>query len=189
MPLKPSTGLLAIAAALTLGLAACEVDEAANNGGVSGGGGACSSGAMSTTQPVTDAEKCAILKAHNSARAAVGVPDLKWNDTLATNSYNHVQKCGYNHSGDHRRNYGENLMWGTAGGYSVADAVNAWANEKPYYDHASNSCTQGVECGHYTQIVWKTTTEVGCGYARCGGDVIFICQYNPPGNYTGQKPY
>merc|ERR1711970_1279230 len=45
--------------------------------------------------------------------------------------------------------------------------------------------------GHYTAIVWAGTTHVGCGKARCpgdGGDII-TCNYFPPGNYEGERPY
>ncbi|MEM6522020.1 MAG: CAP domain-containing protein, partial [Cyanobacteria bacterium P01_C01_bin.70] len=44
--------------------------------------------------------------------------------------------------------------------------VAAWVAEKADYDYASNSCASGKVCGHYTQIVWRETTAVGCGVAR-----------------------
>ena len=44
-------------------------------------------------------------------------------------------------------------------------------------------------CGHYTQIVWKTTTEFGCAKSICEGNVTWVCNYNPPSNWVGEKPY
>jgi PadR family transcriptional regulator len=49
------------------------------------------------------------------------------------------------------------------------------------------SC-RGV-CGHYTQIVWSNTREVGCGVARDSNREVWVCNYNPPGNWIGERPY
>ena len=89
---------------------------------------------------------------------------------------------------EHRRDdgYGENLYWSSA--TSTASAVVAeWAAEAKHYDHRKNSC-KGV-CGHYTQMVWSTTRALGCGTARCGTAEIWVCNYDPPGNFVGQAPY
>ncbi|KAF2317182.1 hypothetical protein GH714_015301 [Hevea brasiliensis] len=71
-----------------------------------------------------------------------------------------------------------------------ADAVSAWAAEEKYYTYATNSCEVGQMCGHYTQIVWKTTRRIGCARSVCDdGDVFMTCNYDPPGNYVGERPY
>jgi hypothetical protein len=44
-------------------------------------------------------------------------------------------------------------------------------------------------CGHYTQIVWRNTKSVGCAVARGKGVEVWVCNYDPPGNYAGQRPY
>jgi pathogenesis-related protein 1 len=44
-------------------------------------------------------------------------------------------------------------------------------------------------CGHYTQIVWRDTTSVGCAAQSCPQGEIWVCDYSPPGNYVGQHPY
>ncbi|MEP2023182.1 CAP domain-containing protein, partial [Reichenbachiella sp.] len=67
--------------------------------------------------------------------------------------------------------------------------VDSWGAEKQNYDYKKNKCETGKICGHYTQIVWKNTTEIGCAKTLCDGSVIWICNYNPPGNFVGQKPY
>jgi hypothetical protein len=93
---------------------------------------------------------------------------------------------------------GENIASG-APTQSISDAVASWVNEKPNYDHATNSCTSGQECGHYTQVVWSSTTQVGCAQVHCTTNSPFgssfpewdysVCDYNPPGNLCGEPPY
>jgi hypothetical protein len=60
-------------------------------------------------------------------------------------------------------------------------------------DSCNMTCTTQMfsnGCGHYTQIIWRNTTEVGCGMATCSnGSEIWVCNYNPPGNYLRQNAY
>jgi len=76
---------------------------------------------------------------------------------------------------------------GTTGFYNPKDVVDSWGNEIENYNYEDNSCS-GV-CGHYTQIVWATTKKVGCAKIKCDGNDIWVCNYDPPGNWVGQKPY
>uniref|UniRef100_J3L045 SCP domain-containing protein n=1 Tax=Oryza brachyantha TaxID=4533 RepID=J3L045_ORYBR len=83
--------------------------------------------------------------------------------------------------------YGENLFWGSAGGgrgWMAAEAVRGWVEEKKDYSYASNSCAAGKVCGHYTQVVWRDSTSVGCVRVQCeaGRGVFIICNYEPRGN-------
>ncbi|MCI5224143.1 MAG: SCP-like extracellular, partial [Candidatus Electrothrix sp. AR4] len=71
---------------------------------------------------------------------------------------------------------------------TAQNVVDAWGNEITDYDYSDNSCHS--VCGHYTQVVWKTTMEVGCGMATCNDkSQIWVCQYTPQGNMVGEKPY
>ena len=71
---------------------------------------------------------------------------------------------------------------------NVAEVVGMWAAEASDYNHPTNTCS-GI-CGHYTQIVWAATQHLGCGYRQCdGGGEIWVCNYDPRGNYYGQSPY
>ncbi|MCA9635011.1 MAG: hypothetical protein KC420_03145, partial [Myxococcales bacterium] len=63
--------------------------------------------------------------------------------------------------------------------------VGAWASEASAYNAQTGACS-GV-CGHYTQIVWSSTSALGCGYATCGAGEIWVCNYDPRGNILGQK--
>jgi pathogenesis-related protein 1 len=128
--------------------------------------------------------------AHNAARSAVGVPNIVWNKTLAAVALNYSNKhkadCRLVHSGSR---YGENLA-GSTGDLSGTNAVKLWVNEKKNYNYSSNSCASGAVCGHYTQVVWKNSKRLGCAKVRCNNGGTFItCNYDPPGNYQGQKPY
>jgi pathogenesis-related protein 1 len=134
----------------------------------------------------------AFLAPHNAARSKVGVPALKWNVTLATYARNYAisqqAKCTPLQHSDGP--YGENLFWGSGKAWTPNDAVTSWVNEQSDYNYATNTCTAGKVCGHYTQVVWRTTTDVGCASVLCNDrSVYIICSYNPPGNYVGQRPY
>ncbi|KAG6554282.1 hypothetical protein Mapa_004198 [Marchantia paleacea] len=130
---------------------------------------------------------------HNAARREVNVPDLKWDQDLAQFAQNYANSqaskndCRLTHSDS---SYGENLYWTSANSSPPSDAVAAWVDEKKDYFISSNSCNEGKVCGHYTQVVWKSSQRVGCASASCPGGGTFVgCNYDPPGNYVGQKPY
>jgi uncharacterized protein YkwD len=131
-----------------------------------------------------------IVAAHNAERKRVGVAALAWSDRLAA----HAQKwaehlasrgCGLQHRPGNDA-YGENLYWSSAAS-SAAAVVASWASEQVDYDRRTNTC-RGV-CGHYTQIVWRSTRSVGCGRARCGSSELWVCNYDPPGNFVGERPF
>ncbi|TVU40940.1 hypothetical protein EJB05_14426, partial [Eragrostis curvula] len=132
---------------------------------------------------------------HNAAREAVGLGQVHWDDNVAAYAQSYAAQrqgdCTLMHSTN--RPYGENIYMGPAGkAWSAADAVGLWVEEKQYYDHATNSCSAPVDksCGHYTQIVWRDSTAIGCARVDCSnGGVFIICSYNPPGNVIGQSPY
>lgn len=134
----------------------------------------------------------ALVERHNYWRSEVGVEPLQWSDNLAASAYEWaltLQKddCGFYHS---EVSYGENLWMGTTGFFTPTDAIDSWASEKEDYNYEKNSCNKGKVCGHYTQIVWATTTQVGCASIEdCDGMTLWVCQYNPPGNWVGKKPY
>ncbi|CAN6688023.1 unnamed protein product [Malus baccata var. baccata] len=128
---------------------------------------------------------------HNKARAEVGVGPIKWNETVAAYAQKYadskIETCEMVHS---QGPYGENLAEGWGSEMTGGQAVKFWVTEKPDYDYDSNSCTAGKVCGHYTQVVWRNSTRVGCARAKCKNGMIFvICSYDPPGNWIGERPY
>ena len=148
-------------------------------------------------------------QAHNRIRNQHNLAPMKWSASLASYaqewasqlaSANNCQMKHRPNSGAFKQRYGENLYWASPTTWSdgrkevqpvtVHDVVNAWASEVKDYNYANNSCKPGKQCGHYTQIVWKSSTEVGCGYAQCSDKgQLWVCNYSPAGNYVGQKPY
>ena len=130
-----------------------------------------------------------MLDAHNAIRARVGVPPLVWSDQLAQVAQdwaNHlIATGGFRHRPNNR--YGENLYSISGGTASPAQVVGYWAREARGYDIRSNTCS-GV-CGHYTQIVWGTTRAVGCAVATDRRREVWVCNYDPPGNIVGYRPY
>lgn len=147
-----------------------------------------------------------MLAAHNHWRKTVGAPQLKYSTELAASAQvwaNHLKDsnhCQLQHSKPDGR-YGENLFWASAMEWSDGrrelqkvspkTVVDDWGNERKDYNYASNSCAPGKMCGHYTQLVWTSTTTVGCAVAVCKDSVeqVWVCQYQPPGNEVGKKPY
>ncbi len=153
--------------------------------------------------PVVEAvltlENDTLLMLHNKARAAHGVAPLSWSpvleksatawaDTLASRG------CTLAHSG---KTYGENIYYSRKYGAGQtprkpAEIMDSFLAEETFYDHATNACVTGEVCGHYTQIMWANTTEVGCAKSLCLSDErkeIWVCHYSPKGNIEGLSPY
>jgi pathogenesis-related protein 1 len=130
-----------------------------------------------------------MLAAHNSIRRSVGVPRLVWSERLANFAQEWADHLATHRQFFHRRNspYGENLFEITGASASPTEVVNDWASESRNYQYRSNAC-RGV-CGHYTQIVWRDTQRVGCAAARRGRTEVWVCNYDPPGNFVGRRPY
>ena len=134
-----------------------------------------------------------ILERHNFWREEVGVNEkLEWSDEMAKVAAEWAKElkekgCEFIHRPNNK--FGENLFKGTTGHFDAAYVVNAWADEKADYNYNRNKCKPGKMCGHYTQIVWQTTQRVGCAKIVCDGYDIWVCNYDPPGNWVGERPY
>ncbi len=136
--------------------------------------------------------KVKALQAHNSIRAKDSQKPLQWSKDLESISQKWANQLArscklYHHKGE--LPFGENLFYSSVPA-SVGQAINAWGNEKKFYDYKQNRCQPGQQCGHYTQVVWKGTTDVGCAKQSCSnGAEIVVCSYFPAGNIIGARPY
>jgi hypothetical protein len=154
--------------------------------------------------PINNEVKAKIVALHNKYRVEVGVPPVKWSETVQKSSggwaLHLAEKEGLRlvHAGPGSP-YGENLsggpgVWGTdKDAYTALEsAVAGFALEKSNYKGAPVS-TGGnfYKYGHYTQMVWRATREIGCAVAKrkdIPGYVV-VCRYSPAGNTIGEKPY
>jgi hypothetical protein len=136
-----------------------------------------------------------VLAAHNLYREAVGVPPLEWSDTLASSAESWARELAETNTFRHGSSeYGENLWKGTTGHFSPTRMVQAWGDEQRYFIQDAvfpNVSTTGnwQDVGHYTQIVWEDTTDVGCAIATGNGWDVLVCRYSPRGNYIGEQPF
>ncbi len=152
---------------------------------------------MSIGSLLTVQEVRQLIRLHNKARRDVYIAPVTWSKKLAIYAQkwaNHLasKNCKLRHrpdSGKWKQEYGENLFMGTASYYGVADAVKSWESEKTYYHGQTITLAHLYNSGHYTQIVWKHTKQIGCAKVECNSNIIVVCNYDPPGNILGQKPY
>ncbi len=140
----------------------------------------------------------AILTRHNYYRAKHGAPALTLDNQLNSGAQQWANRLAstqkFEHSGT--KGQGENLyVYGTSGKLPTITeeankAVDDWYNEIKKYNF-NNPGFSGAT-GHFTQVVWKSTTRLGCGIASgrfqgFNGRYV-VCRYTPPGNYLGQFP-
>ncbi|MCP3102718.1 CAP domain-containing protein [Myxococcus sp. K15C18031901] len=145
-----------------------------------------------------------MVDAHNEARARAqpapkpALPVMGWSADAARKAASWAKECQFEHN-PNRGDFGENLAAATPDMWSTAQVVKSWADESADYDFARNTCKKGKVCGHYTQVVWRNTTAVGCAAVTCKKNSPFgdefpvwqfwVCNYTPPGNFVGQRPY
>jgi hypothetical protein len=136
-----------------------------------------------------------LLAAHNRERAAVGVPPMRWDPVLAAAAAAYGPQIAAIGRLEHsprasRPGQRENLWMGPRGRYSPEQMVDSWAEEKAQFRRGifPNVSTTGnwLDVSHYTQMIWSTTTSVGCAVHQSGTWDYLICRYSPPGNVDGR---
>ena len=149
--------------------------------------------AVAVGEPV--AFQRAMLEEHNRTRAAVGAPALAWDPALAAEAQAYARELAASGRFEHSKvkGQGENLWRGTRGAYGYHQMVGGWSGEATHYRHdvfpKVSSTGRWQDVGHYTQLVWKETSRVGCGLAAGARWDVLVCRYSPPGNWIGRTAY
>ncbi|XP_029428382.1 peptidase inhibitor 16 isoform X2 [Rhinatrema bivittatum] len=149
---------------------------------------------------LSEEDKRSLLAMHNAHRAQVAPPaadmlKMSWDPKLEKLASSYAAECKWEHNQD-RGPTGENLYLASAPQLDMKSVMELWYSEYKNYDYATLSCKEGTMCGHYTQVVWATSGKVGCGAQFCEkvknekpNQFLVVCNYEPPGNYEGRKPY
>jgi len=140
---------------------------------------------------LTQTEIDTILAGHNADRAPYGSPALTWDTSIAATAQSWANGCSHTHS---TNSFGENIAYGTN---PRTYANSGWRSEQALWTCSTTSlgACNGI-CGHWTQIVWKNSTRLGCGQAFCNTNSPFngfptwyflVCNFSPAGN-IGNRP-
>ena len=138
-------------------------------------------------------DKKKALEIHNKARKLVGVAPLVWSEKLEKQALNYARFLARNNKFKHSKTKsGENLYKAYPyPDYPLYDASLAWYEEKKDYKYSKirkfRFSTKMI--GHYTQMVWEGTKEVGIASVKNNGVVYVVARYYPAGNWIGQYPY
>lgn len=143
-------------------------------------------GGSPPASPAASSEAQQLVDAHNRVRARHCAKPLAWSAKLAQVAQQWANAlrdkgCVFGHSGG---DYGENLAAGTSGTLDADAVVRMWYDEVARYRFPNGGFS--AQTGHFTQVVWRGTARVGCGRSQCKGMDIWVCEYDPAGNWEGQ---
>jgi len=133
-----------------------------------------------------------MLDRHNVHRAQHCAPALTWDAEVAATAQAWAARCVFEH--DAENPFGENMSGGQGPGSNPEAPVDSWYSEISEYDFARPDLTEAA--GHFTQVVWKGSTKLGCGLAECPGStfnreqpgLLYVCRYAEAGNMAGEFP-
>ncbi|XP_078610823.1 glioma pathogenesis-related protein 1-like [Branchiostoma floridae x Branchiostoma japonicum] len=145
------------------------------------------------TTNVTAQEREEILRYHNFLRgnappSAANMLPLVWNDELADQAQEWALNCTIEHGYPERPNstfgthVGQNIWLRPVANINLTEVIQDWYDEIDFYNWEETRCKPppGWMCAHYTQVVWASTTDVGCGYYHCpNGHAVVVCNYGP----------
>ncbi|KAL3314985.1 hypothetical protein Ciccas_006381 [Cichlidogyrus casuarinus] len=174
------------------------------------------------TMGLTQKERDDFLNTHNEMRKlllagkvsgqqkAGSMRTMKWDSGLEKTAQKKADSCVFAHDKSPDRTpsdglkspiykwIGQNLalLGSTASQFDIQEGVRSWWAENKSYNYKKNSCKSGEQCGHYTQMAWAKTTNLGCAYTKCAQNnkipmpwVLIVCNYAPGGNIANRKPY
>ena len=138
-----------------------------------------------------------LLAAQNRERASLGLPPLRWASDLVPGARQWSDHLARTARFEHSPNMpgeellGENIWGGDPGAFTPEAMIDLWIGEKRNFQLGTfprNSRTGRVsDVSHYTQLIWRSTSEVGCALSRGAAEEILVCRYRHPGNVVGQQ--
>ena len=130
-----------------------------------------------------------IVAAHNRERALVGVAPVSWDAALAAGAAAYAG--GMAATGAFAHSDRENLWMGTPGAFTVEQMIGSWASEKRMFTPGVfprvSRTGNWTAVGHYSQMIWPTTTRIGCAIASSRSADYLVCRYAPAGNIDGRR--
>lgn len=133
---------------------------------------------------------------HNAERLKLKLRPLEWSPQLALDAGSWAKKLAAENRFEHayaelsRKKQGENLWMGTAGEFGYPEMIGLWLDERKMaksgrFPHISKT-GKWEDVGHYIQIIWPGTKQVGCAIAANADDEFLVCRYAPAGNIMGE---
>ena len=135
---------------------------------------------------------------------AADMREIQWSDCYANIANEYLMTCaGFQHNANRQpqaqgagcdeseATVGENLYITSSSLENSTEPLRAWATEIADYSYVANVCSS--ICGDYTQMIWSTTSLVGCAFldlvncAETGTRVV--CNYDTGGNLIGLQTY
>ncbi|KAJ5904076.1 hypothetical protein N7504_006459 [Penicillium tannophilum] len=159
------------------------------------------SSASSATASATNAYQQAVLYNHNIHRSNHSVSSLEWSADLESSAQTLAARCTYEHDTSiDGGGYGQNIGYGVEASEVGVMITNLMYNDEieffpTPYGESDPSMSDFDKWGHFSQIVWKATTHVGCATVVCDplGNVdssealpFTVCNYSPVGNVGGE---
>ena len=138
-----------------------------------------------------------LLAAQNRQRLLVRHAPLVWDPYLAASAASYGPTLASLHQLVHspretRPGQRENLAMAWHGTMTPEQLIGMWSSEKrmlqPGIFPAVSATGRWEDVAHYTQMVWPTTTHVGCAIFTADWDYL-ICRYSPPGNIDGKPVF
>lgn len=125
------------------------------------------------------------LELVNSVRSKHNAQPVQWVSFLEDSATRWAKELANKNKFEHSTSiYGENIA-GTYSNSPLSDAIKMWYSEETIYDYSKPGFS--FDTGHFTQLVWNSTREIGAGVSKMSNGMwVIVMQYNPPGNYAGQ---
>lgn len=139
-----------------------------------------------------------LLAAQNAERARLGIKPLVWSAKRAEHAKKWAQALAVSDMMEHSvagadGGEGENLWFGTKGDYTPEEMIGFFVDEGKMFKRGvfPDVSTTGrwEDVGHYTQLVWQDTREVGCAIVSNTRRDVLVCRYWPAGNTPGKPVF